>query len=323
MLAFIVRRLITVVVLLVAVASVTFVVFNLLPSTDPAVLRAGKQATPDLVEQVRADLGLDRPKSEQFVDYLGDVFLRFDFGTSYVGERRKVLDEITERLPATISLTVGAVVLWVLLGVAIGVISAIRRGTVFDRVAMGLALVAISAPVYWLGLVALYLFSPDVGVLGLGFVGGSGSYQPLTEDPGQWLKSMLLPWCVLAASFAAVYARVLRGSLLDVVGEDYIRTARAKGVPERTVVRRHAIRSAITPVVTLLGLDIGILLGGAILTETVFNVPGIGRLAQSAIETGNLPIVQGCVLFGAFFIIIANLVVDIAYAFLDPRVRLE
>ena len=323
MLAFIVRRLITVAVLLVAVASVTFVVFNLLPSTDPAVLRAGKQATPDLVEQVRADLGLDRPKSEQFVDYLEDVFLRFDFGTSYVGERRKVLTEITERLPATISLTVGAVVLWVILGVAIGVISAIRRGTIFDRLAMGLALVAISAPVYWLGLVALYLFAPDVGALGLGFVGGSGSYKPLTEDPGQWLKSMVLPWCVLAASFAAVYARVLRGSLLDVVGEDYIRTARAKGVPERTVVRRHAIRSAITPVVTLLGLDIGILLGGAILTETVFNVPGIGRLAQSAIETGNLPIVQGCVLFGAFFIILANLVVDIAYAFLDPRVRLE
>ncbi len=323
MLAFIVRRLVTVIVLLVAVAAVTFVIFNLLPSTDPAVLRAGKQATPESIERVRAELGLARPKPEQFVDYLGDVFFRFDFGTSYVGERRKVLDQITERLPATISLTVGAVVLWVLIGVIIGVISAIRRGTVFDRVAMGLALVAISAPVYWLGLVALYLFAPDVGALKLSFVGGAGSYQPLTESPSQWLQSMILPWCVLAASFAAVYARVLRGSLLDVIGEDYIRTARAKGVPERTVVRRHAIRSAVTPVVTLLGLDIGILLGGAILTETVFNVPGIGRLAVNAIQTGNLPIIQGTVLFGAFFIIVASLVVDVVYALLDPRVRLE
>jgi peptide/nickel transport system permease protein len=323
MLAFIVRRLATVLVLLVAVAAVTFVIFSVLPATDPAVLRAGKQATPESIERVRAELGLDRSKPAQFVDYLGDVFFRFDFGTSFVGERRKVLDEITERLPATISLTVGAVALWVLLGVIIGVISAIRRGTIFDRAAMGLALVAISAPVYWLGLVALYLFAPDVGLFKLSFVGGSGSYQPLTESPSQWLQSMILPWCVLAASFAAVYARVLRGSLLDVIGEDYIRTARAKGVPERTVVRRHAIRSAVTPVVTLLGLDIGILLGGAILTETVFNVPGIGRLAVNAIQTGNLPIIQGTVLFGAFFIIVASLVVDVVYALLDPRVRLE
>ena len=186
---------------------------------------------------------------------------------------------------------------------------------------MGLSLVAISAPVYWLGLVSLYLFAPEFGVFGLPFVGGQASYVPFTEDPVQWFKSLILPWIVLATSFAAIYARLLRGSLIDVMGEDYIRTARAKGVEERRVILRHGVRSAITPVVTVLGLDIGILLGGAILTETVFNIQGIGRLAYDAIVRSDLAVVQGTVLFGAFFIIFMNLIVDIVYAFLDPRVR--
>ena len=184
---------------------------------------------------------------------------------------------------------------------------------------MGAALVAISAPVYWLGLVALYLFSSDIGKFHL--FKGAGSYVPISQDPSVWFQSLIMPWFVLAAAFAAFYARLLRANLIEVMSEDYIRTARAKGLPERRVILRHGVRSAITPIVTAAGLDVGILLGGAILTETVFNIPGVGRLAYEAIQNSDLPLIQGTVLIGAFFIVTANLIVDIAYAFLDPRVR--
>jgi peptide/nickel transport system permease protein len=179
--------------------------------------------------------------------------------------------------------------------------------------------VGISAPVYWLGLLSLYLFANDIGKIKI--FPGSGSYVPLSQDPAKWFTSLILPWFVLAASFAAFYARLLRGNLIEVMSEDYIRTARAKGLRERRVVLRHGIRSAITPIVTAAGLDIGILLGGAILTESVFNIPGIGRLAYDSIQNSDLPMIQGTVLLGAFFIVVMNLVVDVAYAFIDPRVR--
>ena len=317
---YIVRRLLGMVLLLILVAAVTFVIFNVFPSTDPAVLRAGRQPTPEVIAAIREQLGLSRPKIVQFGDYIWRVFAYQDFGRSFQ-TNRDVLDEIKQDLPATVSLAIGGVVVWLTFGLTIGIISAVRHRSIFDRLAIGLSLVAISAPVYWLGLVALYLFAPDFGVFGLPFVGGQGSYVPFSDDPGKWLKSLILPWFVLATAFAAVYARLLRGSLLDVLGEDYIRTARAKGLSERRVVLRHGVRSAITPVVTVLGLDIGILLGGAILTESVFNIPGVGRLAYDAILRGDLPIVQGTVLFGAFFIVIMNLIVDVMYALLDPRVR--
>jgi peptide/nickel transport system permease protein len=184
---------------------------------------------------------------------------------------------------------------------------------------MGASLVAISAPVYWLGLVSLFLFANDIGKVKI--FDGAGSYAPLSDDPTQWFGSLILPWLVLAASFTAVYARLLRGNLMEVLSEDYIRTARAKGLRERRVVVRHGVRAAITPIVTAAGIDIGILLGGAILTETVFNIPGIGRLAYDSIQNSDLPMIQGTVLIGAFFIIIANLIVDILYAFIDPRVK--
>jgi peptide/nickel transport system permease protein len=317
---YIVRRLIGMVFLLILVSAVTFVIFNVFPSTDPALLRAGRQPTPESIARIREDLGLDRSVFAQFGDYIYNIFVHQDFGSSYI-TNKEVLDQIFENLPATISLAIGGVVVWLTFGLSIGIISAVRHRSLLDRIAIGLSLIAISAPVYWLGLVALYLFAPDFGVFGLGFVGGQGSYVPISEDPGKWFQSLILPWFVLATTFAAVYARLLRGSLLDVLGEDYIRTARAKGLTERKVVLKHGVRSAITPVVTVLGLDIGILLGGAILTESVFNIPGIGRLAFDAIVRGDLPIVQGTVLFGAFFIVIMNLIVDILYAFLDPRVR--
>ncbi len=317
---YIIRRLLGMVLLLILVRAVTFLIFIVFPSTDPALLRAGRQPTAESIARIREDLGLDEPLYVQFGTYIYDIFAHQDFGRSYINNT-DVLDQIRQNLPATISLTLGGVVVWLIFGLSVGIISAVKHRTVFDRLAIGLSLVAISAPVYWLGLVSLYLFAPDFGVFGLSFVGSQGSYKPFSEDPVAWLQSLILPWCVLAAAFAAVYARLLRGSLLEVLNEDYIRTARAKGLSERRVVLKHGVRSAITPVVTVLGLDIGILLGGAILTETVFNIPGIGRLAYEAILRGDLPIVQGTVLFGAFFIVIMNLIVDILYAFLDPRVR--
>jgi peptide/nickel transport system permease protein len=315
---FIVRRLLWVIVLLFAVTFLTFIIFYLFPSADPASLRAGRQPSPALVEQIRHQLGLDRPWPVQYLDYLRKVVFHFDLGFSYQNTIA-VKTQIFQRLPATISLAAGAAVVWLVSGIAVGIISATRPGTLTDRMAMGGALVAISAPVYWLGLVSLYLFADDIGLVKI--FPGAGSYVPLTEDPVKWFTSLLLPWFVLAAAFAAVYARLLRSMMIEAMSEDYIRTARAKGLSERRVILRHALRAAITPIVTAAGLDIGILLGGAILTETVFNIPGIGRLAYDSIQNSDLPMIQGTVLFGAFFIVMANLLVDIAYAFIDPRVR--
>jgi peptide/nickel transport system permease protein len=305
-------------VLLVAVTFITFIIFYLFPSADPAALRAGRQPSPQLIEQIRHQLGLDRPWPVQYLDYLKNVVLHFDLGFSYQNTI-SVRTQIFQRLPATISLAAGAAVIWLIIGIAIGIISAVRSGTLTDRLAMGGALVAISAPVYWLGLVSLYLFADDIGLVKI--FPGAGSYVPLTDDPVKWFTSLLLPWFVLAAAFAAVYARLLRSTMIEAMSEDYIRTARAKGLSERRVILRHALRAAITPIVTAAGLDVGVLLGGAILTESVFNIPGVGRLAYDSIQNSDLPMIQGTVLFGAFFIVTANLIVDVAYAFIDPRVR--
>ncbi|MEA2457312.1 MAG: peptide/nickel transport system permease protein [Thermoleophilaceae bacterium] len=317
MIRYIIRRLLWGILLLFAVSAITFVIFFILPSGDPAQLRAGPRAGPDLIAAVREQLHLNDSKPEQFVRYMKGIFLHFDFGKSYQNDT-SIKDDIFSRLPATISLAAGAVVLWLALAFPIGIISAIRQRSLLDRLTMGGSLVAISAPVYWLGLVALYLFADDVGKFKI--FPGIDSYVPLTQDPVKWFTSLLLPWIVLAASFAAIYARLLRGNLIDTMSEDYIRTARAKGLKERRVVIRHGVRSAVTPVVTILGLDLGILLGGAILTESVFNIPGIGRYSYDAIQRLDLPKIQGTVLIAAFFIIALNLLVDIAYAFLDPRV---
>jgi peptide/nickel transport system permease protein len=309
-----------VIVLLFFVSFITFVIFYLLPSADPAVLRAGRQPNPDLVEQIRHNLGLDNPWYQQYFDYMKRLVLHFDFGYSYQNNI-SVKQQITDRLPASVSVAVGAAVVFLITGIGVGIISAIRRRTLLDRATMGMSLVAISAPVYWLGLVALYLFAADIGKFPVPFLKGAGSYVPFSQDPSIWFQSLLLPWFVLAASFSALYARLLRANLIEVMSEDYIRTARAKGLSERRVIFRHGLRSAITPIVTAAGLDVGVLLGGTILVETVFNIPGIGRLAFDSIQNSDLPMIQGTVLIGAFFIITANLIVDILYAFLDPRVR--
>ena len=296
---YIIRRLLWVIVLLFFVSLLTFVIFYLFPTADPALLRAGHQPNPALVAQIRHNLGLDQPWYVQYFRYMKALVLHFDFGFSYFNNI-SVRTEIFDRLPATVSLAIGAAVVWLVIGIAVGTISAVRRRSLFDRMAMGTALVAISAPVYWLGLLALFLFASDIGKIKI--FPGAASYVPLSQNPIKWFTSLLLPWFVLAASFAAIYARLLRANLIEAMSEDYIRTARAKGLPERRVILRHGIRAAI-------------------LTETVFNIPGIGRLAFDSILNGDLPMIQGTVLLGAFFIVIANLIVDILYAFIDPRVR--
>jgi peptide/nickel transport system permease protein len=319
MVTYIIRRLLWSVVLLLAVSLIAFLIFVLMPAADPAILRAGRNPSPEVIAAIREQLGLDKPWWQQYLIYLENLIFHFDFGYSFQNNIA-VRDTIFDRLPATASLALGGAVTWLLIGIPIGIISAIKRGTILDRLAMGGALLAISAPVYWVGLVSIYLFSEDLGKL-LPIFKGSGQYTPLTEDPVAWLTALLLPWLVLATAFAAIYARFLRSNLLDVMGEDYIRTARSKGLAERKVVFKHGLRSAITPIVTIFGLDVGILFGGAILTETVFNIPGVGRLAYDSIQKSDLPIVQGTVLIAALAIILMNLIVDIVYAFLDPRVR--
>jgi peptide/nickel transport system permease protein len=315
---FVIRRLLWAIVLLFVVSFLTFIIFYLFPSADPAVLRAGRQPNPQLVEQIRHNLGLDNPWYQQYYDYMNRLVVHGDFGFSYQNNI-SVRQQIFDRLPATISLAAGAAIIFLTLGILVGIISGTRPRSLLDRFTMGGSLVAISAPVYWLGLVSLFLFADDIGKVKI--FEGAGTYVPISQDPTEWFASLILPWLVLAASFTAIYARLLRGNLIEVMSEDYIRTARAKGLRERRVVLRHGVRSAITPLVTAAGIDIGILLGGAILTESVFNIPGIGRLAYDSIQNSDLPMIQGTVLFGAFFIIFANLIVDILYAFIDPRVK--
>jgi peptide/nickel transport system permease protein len=246
------------------------------------------------------------------------IFLHFDLGFSYYSNA-PVKELIFNRLPATLSLVLGGAVIWLIAGLSIGIISARRAGSRLDRASMGTALVLVSAPEYWLGLLALFFFATDIGKFPI--LPGAGSYVGLTVDPAKWFTSLIMPWLVVAAGTAAIYARLLRGSLLETMGEDYIRTARAKGLTERRIVLRHGLRSAINPIVTVLGIDIAVLLGSAVLVETVFDIPGIGRLNYTAITHSDYPIVQGTVLLAALFVVVANIVVDIIYAFLDPRVR--
>jgi peptide/nickel transport system permease protein len=323
MFQYIVRRLLWAIVMLILVQAVVFTIFFVLPGgsgksrsgacTSPvAVQMAGRNPRPELVCNITKRLGLDQPVYVQFWRYIKKLATG-DMGYSY-HSNEDVTTALFRRAPATISLAIGASIIWLTVGVGVGVVSALKRRTIFDRGAMFLALVGVSMPIFFIGLVAVFFFDGKLNVYSV------ASYVPITEDPGGWFGSLWLPWIILAIVSAAVYARMVRGNLLEVQTEDYIRTARAKGLRERSVVR-HTLRSALTPVVTLYGLDLGILLGGAVITEQIFNIPGIGRLAVSSITNSDLPIILGCTLIAAMFVIVANLVVDIVYAALDPRVR--
>ena len=315
---FIIRRALWGVVLLIVVTGLLFLMFRYLPTADPAKLRAGRLQSPKIIAAIRRDLGLDKSTFAQFWLYMKNVFGHFNLGYSYYSNA-PVKELILDRLPATLSLVLGGAIVWLVTGVAVGIVSAIRARTRLDRASMGTALVLVSAPEYWLGLVALYLFSEDIGKVPI--FPGAGSYVGLTTDPVKWFESLILPWLVVAAGTAAIYARLVRGNMMETMSEDYIRTARAKGLSERRVVLRHGLRAAINPVVTVIGLDIGVLLGSSVLVETVFQIPGIGRLNYVAITHADFPIVQGTVVLAALCIIVANILVDIGYAFLDPRVR--
>jgi peptide/nickel transport system permease protein len=332
MLRYVVRRILWAIALLVICSAVVFAIFYIFPTADPAKLRAGRAASAEQIEQIRHSLGLDDPKYQQFLRYMAGVFTPykneekgvdgpFDLGTSFFQNNKPVREIIFDRLPATVFLVTGAVVIWLAIAIPVGIISAVKRRSLLDRTTMITSLAFISAPVFWLGLVALYLFAQDVGQIAI--FPGIGSYNDAETFTGR-AESLILPWLVLAAATAAIYARYLRSQLIDVMSEDYIRTARAKGLSEQRVIWRHGVRSAITPIVTLLGLDVGVLLAGnAILTESVFNIPGVGKETVTAIGQSDLPMIQGIVLFGAFFIVIFNLIVDILYAYLDPRVRYQ
>lgn len=319
MLLYILRRLLWATVVVLIVLLLTFAVFYLMPAGDPALRFAGKSPTPEQLELVRHRLGLDEPWYQQYGIFVKNLFAGDEngwpgLGYSYTGDVA-VLSEIRERAPRTLLLIVGAVTIWLLVGVSIGVISAVKRQSVADRAAMGFVLFGISAPVFWLGLMALWIFWKQ-----LHLTGGSG-YVPLTEDVRGFFSHMILPWCVLALLFAAIYARMTRNTLLETLGEDYIRTARAKGLSERQVIVHHALRASLIPIVTMLGMDIALLVGGAVVTESVFNLQGLGWLAVNGTLNQDLPMVLGVVVVATIAVVVMNLIVDITYAFLDPRVR--
>ncbi|RAG82068.1 ABC transporter permease [Streptacidiphilus pinicola] len=333
MLLYILRRLLNVVVMLLVVATITFGIFFLVPllqHTDPVMRYIGKNANPVAIAGIKVKLGLDKPVYEQFWLYLKGLVVGRDyangndvihcpapcFGIS-TQTQTPVWPTLLHDVTVTGSLAAGAAVLWLVFGVGTGVVSALRKRTAIDRVAMVTALAGVSLPVYFTGLAASALF-----VYNLGWLQPTNPDVTFTSDPGAWFQGMLLPWITLAFLFAATYARLTRATMLDVLGEDYIRTARAKGLPERTVIGKHAMRSTLTPIMTVFGMDLGGLLGGAILTENVFNLHGLGFDALNGITKNDLPMIMGVTLFAAFFIVMANLIVDLLYAVVDPRVRL-
>jgi peptide/nickel transport system permease protein len=321
---YLVRRVLFLILVLWIVSAVTFLIFYKLPAGDPARRVAGSGAhnvTPQQLNHIRKVLGLDKPWYVQYGKFAKGLipwpglFLNKDVYYSYVGFI-PVKDEIFRRLPVTAVLAVGAAVLWMLCGIPIGIISAVKRRSIADRAGMLFALFGVSAPVFWLGYVFLYVFW-----FKLHWAPSSGLNYDDSLMQSVLQGKFILPWIALMLTFAAFYARMVRGNLIETMSEDYIRTARAKGLSERRVIFKHGLRSALTPVVTMFGMDLGILLGGAFITETVFNLPGVGQYTVKAIFANDFPAVMGVTIFASLFIVAANLLVDIVYAFLDPRVR--
>jgi peptide/nickel transport system permease protein len=317
MLRFFARRLLLGLLVLWITSGAVFVLFFVAPH-DPARLIAGKLATPQTVALVNHRLGLDRPLPDQYASFMGRL-LHGDLGYSYYNSA-PVRSLLASRLPVTASLALGAAAVWTVVGVGVGVAAARRPRSMVDRGGTLLVLTGLSMPTFLVGLLLIYFLFFRLHLAGFGLFPASG-YVPLTQDPGGWAQHLLLPWITLATVTAATYSRLTRSSLLEVLGEDYLRTARAKGLPEGRVVYRHGLRSALTPVVTQLGVDLGTLLGGVIVTEQVFGLPGLGQLAWQSVTTQDLPVIMGIVLVASAFIVLANLLVDLGYALLDPRVR--
>jgi peptide/nickel transport system permease protein len=317
MTAFLVRRGLFGLLVLWIVSVAVFVLFFVTPH-DPARTIAGRLATPQTVALVNHRLGLDRPLIEQYGSFAWRL-LHGDLGYSYYSSE-PVRTLLFSRLPVTASLALGAAVLWLVVGIGVGVVAARRPRSLADRGGTLFVLTGLSMPTFLLGLLLIYFLFFRLHLAGIDIFPASG-YVPLTQDPTGWAQHLILPWITLAMVIAATYSRLTRSSLLEVLGEDYIRTARSKGLSERRVVYGHGLRSALTPVFTQFGIDVGTLLGGVIVTEQVFGLPGLGQLALQSVTNQDLPVIIGTVLLASFFIVVANVLVDLGYAVLDPRVR--
>jgi peptide/nickel transport system permease protein len=332
---FIVRRLLGAVLMLLVVSMVTFAVFFLVPriagqTTDQlAAQYVGKSPSPTEIHATEVKLGLDQPIYVQYGRFLKGIVAGADyddgpdishcpapcFGYSFKNQQ-PVWPQMLGALPITGSLALGAAIIWLVTGVGIGVLSALRRGTFFDRAAMSVALAGVSLPIFFTALVSLAIFRDTVPLFP-----DAGTWIPFSTSPGRWAEALVLPWVTLAFLYAALYARLTRAGMLETMNEDFIRTARAKGLSERRVVFKHGLRASLTPIVTIFGLDLGLLIGGAVLTETAFSLPGLGQFAVNAIINQDLPEILGVTLLAGFFVVLANLIVDILYAVIDPRVR--
>jgi len=310
---FVLRRVAGMAAVLFAVSVIVFLIFNVIPSSDPAQQMAGKNATPQLVADITEEWGFDEPLPQQYLTMMRKIFSGDVI--SYEG-RENVDERIIEGIPATFSLCIGAAVIWMFFGILFGYLSAVRAGGLLDRTLTIVAVAGISIPVFWLAAIFLNYLTYQLELF------PSGAYVPLTEDPTEWANHLILPWLTLAIVYIGLYSRVLRSNMLDAMGEDYVRTARAKGLSERQVMTRHVLRNSLVPIITLFGLDFCALLGGAILVEAVFNLDGIGLYTYESLINLDLPPVMAVVLFGAFFVVLFNTLADIAYAYLDPRVKL-
>jgi peptide/nickel transport system permease protein len=321
MTAFVIRRLIGLVIVLFAITVLTFLIFFATPGVDPARQLAGRNPDPATVAAIRHEFGLDRPLPVRYALMMKRLFISRDL-VSYGNQALKVVPAITSAAPVTFSLVIGAAVLWVFFSILLGLLAVVFKGTILDPLLMILALIGISMPVFWLGemlnlitqdrLHDTFLFSwvPPLG------------YTPLTQNPWQWFLHLVIPWITLSVLYIGFYARVLRANLLEIQSEDYVRTARAKGLSPRRVLIKHMLRTSLITFVSLFGLDFGVLVGGgALLTEVVFGLPGVGRLTYNSLVALDLPVIMATVIYGAFFITIMSALVDILYARLDPRIR--
>jgi peptide/nickel transport system permease protein len=311
---FIVRRIGQMLVVMFAVSVLTFLIFNVMPGGDPALRMAGRQPDPGQLTRIREDWGFNEPI---YVQYLKTMEKVFSGDLVSYSTQQNVFDELKGRIPRTFALAIGAAIMWMVFATALGLYTALKAGKVADRSLTILALIGISMPVFWIGALMNYYLGFKWGIF------PNGGYVPFADDPWDWFYHLIMPWTALSLLFIGVYSRILRSNVLDTMNEDFVRTARAKGLSERRVLVRHVLRNSLVPIVTLWGLDFGAVLGGgAILTETVFDLQGVGQYAAESIGQLDVPPVLFITIFGAFFIVLLNTVVDVLYAALDPRVRL-
>ncbi|MDQ7248335.1 ABC transporter permease [Dongia sedimenti] len=321
MLNTLIRRLIQMVFVMFGISVIVFLIFFATPGSDPSARIAGRNASPEVLAAVRKDFGFDRPLYVQYGLMMKKLLVTFDL-TSFQNRGQKVIPQLVQATPVTLSLVIGGAILWVIGGIGVGLAAAATRGSVIDRGLMILGLIGISMPVFWLGSVMnLITQSRFHDTWMFSWVPALG-YKPLLESPWEWFKTMLIPWISLAILYIGLYGRVLRASLIEANEEDYIRTARSKGLTETRIMLRHALRTSLITFVTLFGLDFGALVGGgALLTEVVFGLQGVGKLTYDSLKSLDLPVILASVIYASFFVVGANFVVDMAYAILDPRVR--